>query len=198
MAEKPTNTLSSLGFLTVSEHEDQGLFGGFLVLNLAGRPMEFHCTAPVRPNRAQEILYGPTLRPYLYGEQIGRALIERASATPGLVFTDVEPVLALRPLTSIPVVYVPPAVPPLGATAKSDGTARLDSPHPTPPPAGSIRLHRFTLGALQLAVSESHRDDQSQVVSQWQPHAQDFDLAEPFGRIRDAIEEARRAARSPA
>jgi len=198
MAEKPTNTLSSLGFLTVSEHEDQSLFGGFLVLNLAGRPMEFHCTAPVRPNRAQEILYGPTLRPYLYGEQIARALIERASATPGLVFTDVEPVLALRPLTSVPVVFVPPTAPSREVAASLDNTARLDSPHPTPPPAGSIRLHRFSLGALQLAVPESHRDDQSQVVSQWQPHAEEFDLAEPFGRIRDAIEEARRAARSPA
>jgi hypothetical protein len=197
MAEKPTNTLSSLGFLTVSEQEDQSLFGGFLVLNLAGRPLEFHCTAPVRPNRAQEILYGPTLRPYLYGEQIGRALIERASATPALVFTDVEPVLALRSLTSVPVVYVPPAPPSSDSAAKSAGTARLDSPHPTPPPAGSMRLHRFAIGALHLAVPESHRDDQSQVVSVWQPHAEDFDLAEPFGRIRDAIEEARRAARSP-
>ena len=197
MAEKPTNTLSSLGFLTVSEQEDQSLFGGFLVLNLAGRPLEFHCTAPVRPNRAQEILYGPTLRPYLYGEQIGRALIERASATPALVFTDVEPVLALRSLTSIPVVYVPPAPPASESAAKSDGMARLDSPHPMPPPAGSMRLHRFAIGALHLAVPESHRDDESQVVSQWQPHAEDFNLAEPFGRIRDAIEEARRAARSP-
>ena len=42
-----------------------------MLLNLAGRPLEFHCTAPVKPNRVQQILYGPSLQPYLYGEQIG-------------------------------------------------------------------------------------------------------------------------------
>ena len=46
----------ALGFLTVVEHPQYGLFGGYLVLNLAGRPLEFHCTAPIKPNRAQEIL----------------------------------------------------------------------------------------------------------------------------------------------
>jgi hypothetical protein len=58
---------AALGFLAVVEHELHGLFGGYLLLNATGRPLEFHCTAPVRPNRAQQILYGPTLEPYLYG-----------------------------------------------------------------------------------------------------------------------------------
>jgi hypothetical protein len=193
MPETTTNALSSLGFLTVCEQEDQSLFGGLLVLNLAGRPLEFHCTAPVRPNRAQEILYGPTLRPYLYGEQIGRALMERVGVAPELVFTDVEPALALRPLTTVPIVYVPPRA--SMEQASSDATARLDAPHATPLPASSMRLHRFSLGALQLAVPQTHAQDEPQVVSQWQPHAAEFDLAEPFGRIREAIDEARRAAR---
>src|SRR4051812_23172961 len=56
---------AALGFLTVVEDEQQGLVGGYLLLNPLGRPVEFHCTAPVKPNRAQQILYGPTLRPYL-------------------------------------------------------------------------------------------------------------------------------------
>ena len=51
----------ALGFLTVVEHPQHGLFGGYLLLNHGGRPLEFHCTAPIKPNRAQEILYGPTL-----------------------------------------------------------------------------------------------------------------------------------------
>ncbi len=66
---------AGIGFLSVIEHDELGLFGGYLVLNMAGRPLEFHCTSPVRPNRAQEILYGPTLRPFLFGEQIGQALL---------------------------------------------------------------------------------------------------------------------------
>ncbi len=190
MPDTTKNANSNLGFLTVCEQEDQSLFGGLLVLNVSGRPLEFHCTAPVRPNRAQEILYGPTLRPYLYGEQIGRALMERLSAVPAVVFTDVEPVLALRPLTKAPVVYVGTET---ESKANPEGTARIDAPHPTP--GGSMRLQRFRLGSWQLAVPQAHAEDESRVVSHWQSHADDFDLIEPFGRIREAIEEARRSAR---
>jgi hypothetical protein len=194
MLEKTSNAISSLGFLTVCEQEEQGLFGGLLVLNLAGRPLEFHCTAPVRPNRAQEILYGPTLRPYLYGEQIGRALMERVSTLPGLVFTDVEPALALRPLTTVPVVFVPTHSPE-SQSQPSEITARIDGPHEIPTSKGPLRLHRFSLGTVQLAVPATHGEDEPRVVEHWLPHADQFDLKEPFGRIREAIEEARRTAR---
>ena len=195
MPAKTTNSLSSIGFMTVCEIEDQGLFGGLLVLNLAGRPLEFHCTAPVRPNRAQEILYGPTLRPYLYGEQIGRALMERVGATPDLVFTDVQPALSLRQLTSVPVVFVPPTSPSEISDRDSDRWSRVDGEHQGPASPGLLRLHDFAIGGVLLAVPDTHREDESRVVSQWQSHAEDFDLAEPFGRIREAIEEARRTAR---
>ena len=50
-----------------------------VLLNAAGRPLEFHCTAPIKPNRAQEILYGPTLESFLYGEQIGQTLIGQSN-----------------------------------------------------------------------------------------------------------------------
>ncbi len=99
----------TLGFLTVVEHSQYGLFGGYLILNTAGRPLEFHCTAPIKPNRAQEILYGPTLESFLYGEQIGQTLISQGSALPLLVCTDREPALAAREHVSPPVVLVLPS-----------------------------------------------------------------------------------------
>jgi hypothetical protein len=101
-----TKSLPCLGFLTVVSHNELGLLGGYLLLNAAGRPREFHCTAPVKPNRAQEILYGPTLRPYLYGEQIGQTLLTSSKLTPVLVATDSEPMLAVRDHTHIPVALV--------------------------------------------------------------------------------------------
>ena len=87
---------ATLGFLTVVEHAQHGLMGGYLLLNAAGRPLEFHCTAPLKPNRAQQILYGPTLEPYLYGEQIAEALVGKATVEPLLICTDARPVLAVR------------------------------------------------------------------------------------------------------
>ncbi len=82
----------ALGFLTVIEDPQQGLFGGYLVLNMAGRPLEFHCTAPIQPNRAQQILYGPTLQPYLFGEQIAQTLFTKAKTQPLVLLADREPV----------------------------------------------------------------------------------------------------------
>lgn len=97
-----------LGFMTVIEHPRFGMVGGFLVLTLVGRPVEFHCTAPVRPNRAQEILYGNTLKPYLYGEQIAQVLLRRAKSDLALVLTDQPAVLAVQDSSDIPVLYVAP------------------------------------------------------------------------------------------
>src|SRR5437868_9981449 len=98
----------TIGFLTVVEHDQHGLMGGYLVLNAAARPLEFHCTAPVKPNRAQQILYGPTLTPYLYGEQIGQTLLAKGGQTPLVICTDVEPALCMRQFAAAPVVLVLP------------------------------------------------------------------------------------------
>lgn len=180
-----------IGFLTVMEHEGQGVFGGYLVLNTGGRPIEFHCTAPVRPNRAQEILYGPTLKPYLYGEQIGQALLAKAKSNPLLVFTDLSAVLALRGHSSMPVTLV------ADEEAEYDRRSqhRLDGPHSGPPMPAASRLHYFSVGGQRLAVEVSQRSDEAEIQKRWANYAQDFDLLEPFGRIREAIDEARRSVR---
>ena len=173
----------TVGFITVMENTQLGLFGGYLVLNAAGRPVEFHCTAPVQPSRAQEILYGPTLRPFLYGEQIAKALLHRAKSKPLLVCTDEWPAMAVRPLIGSPVLWV-------------DATGDEQPEHHDVPHAEATRadMLRFTLGEQSVAVLTTHQDDRRQVTDHWTEHLQDFDLAEPFQRIRDAIKEAQSAA----
>lgn len=193
-----TNSLGqnpSIGFLTVCERETQGLFGGYLVLNVAGRPMEFHCTAPVRANRAQEILYGPTLKPYLYGEQIGKALLAKAKTKPKLVFTDVEDVLAVREFASSPVVYVIKDDGGPTHNAESEPHVRMDEPHRDSPNPFSKKLRLFSIGDQRLAVTHGREGDERELVQRWRSHLENFDLAEPFGRIRDAIDEACRSAK---
>ncbi len=184
---------SALGFLTVVDHSQQGLFGGYLVLNVAGRPIEFHCTAPIRPNRAQEILYGPTLEPYLYGEQIGRTLLAKSQAKPLVVCTDCEAILAVREHADLPVALVLQ-----GSTNPADGgegrleseasqhsqrTWRLDAAH---------RLCRFELGPNRLAIPAERPDDRQRIADRLAGLEDRLDLSEPFNRIREAIEEARR------
>ncbi len=199
MSTGERNPKPALGFLTVVEHPQHGLFGGYLVLNLAGRPLEFHCTAPIKPNRAQQILYGPTLEPFLYGEQIGQTLLRQSKAEPLAVCTDRPPALALRELVSMPVVLVlkddcKPAAE--SAAAADEGPPiepngrriRVDAPH-----HGGPRLVIFTLGTSRLAVPERCEGDRQLVVERLLGLDGALDLAEPFERIREAIEEAQRA-----
>lgn len=78
------------GYLLIVEGEDQGLTGGYLIVSDRGRPLEFHCTETIHPNRAQEILFGSTLRPYLIAEQIGGALLKRAQFKADLLIVNDE------------------------------------------------------------------------------------------------------------
>lgn len=166
-----TKSVVCLGFLTVVEHAELGLLGGYLLLNAAGRPLEFHCTAPVRANRAQEILYGPTLRPYLYGEQIGQTLLTRSKLTPLVVCTDSEPVLAARDFTHVPLVLV--------------GQESGDGSH-------------FALARNAVSTARHYSSDEAAIRQAWPAQADTLDLLEPFARIREALEEAQRSVRAAA
>lgn len=191
-------SISALGFLTVVEDPLQGLFGGYLVLNMAGRPVEFHCTAPVKPNRAQEILYGPTLQPYLFGEQIGGTLLSKSQVQPLVICTDREPVLAVRQHAGVPVALVLPGENPpdlVGETpciapsseSREERSWRLDPPH-----SAGVRLCPFRVGRNSLAVAADRADDRRAITDRLAGLDESLDLAEPFSRIREAIEEARR------
>jgi hypothetical protein len=190
MGTADSKSLPTMGFLTVVEHQQYGLFGGYLILNMAGRPLEFHCTAPIKPNRAQEILYGPTLQSFLYGEQIGQTLISQGSTSPLVICTDREPALAAREHVATPLVLVlPPESSDAPPVEESGRVFRVDSPHRGP------RLVTFQLGRNRLALPDRADEDRRLVGERLAELAESFDLAEPFQRIRSAIEEAQQAVR---
>lgn len=181
------NSSPTLGFLTVVHDPEHGLFGGYLALNAAGRPLEFHCTAPVRANRAQEILYGTSLTPYLYGELIGATLVSRVKTSPLIICTDQAPALEVRSTTESPVVLVLPADG--DAPAESSKAAiRVDRAGPAEPIS---RLIAFNLGEHRVAVAARFEKDRRLVEEAYSGPLADFDLAEPFSRIREALQEAR-------
>jgi hypothetical protein len=195
MGDGSAKAKAALGFLTVLDHPQHGLFGGYLVLNFVGRPLEFHCSAPIKPNRAQQILYGPTLEAFLYGEQIGQALVAKAKAKPLTVFTDRRPAMAVREHIKPPVALVLPPKTVVStsedSTSNEDGKFyRLDTAHDRGP-----ELVTFDIGPNRLAVSDRAEDDRQRIRQQLADLGESFDLSEPFLRIREAIEEAQQAAR---
>jgi hypothetical protein len=159
-----------LGFLTAIEVPERGFVGGLLVTNHFGRPLEFQCTAPLKPNRAQEILYGPTLVPYVLGDLIGRTLIEKVGVKPHLVLTERNDLLPMRELVSIPV-------------------ACFDEK----PASGESSAEKETspcrLGRQILRFHAAHTEDQSVAQKGAASVPQDADLREPFERVREALNE---------
>lgn len=167
----------TIGFLTVFEPSEHLFIGGYLILNSKGRPVEFHCTAPVKPNRAQQILYGATLRPYLCCEQIGQALVRRSKQEPILICTDVEDVMELCEISPASVVFAP-------AQDQMD-----QSPHVL-----HTRFVPLAIGNERAWLHPLDRENQAAIEQLWRQHFNSLSLVEPFGRIRDAIREAQRDA----
>ena len=155
------------GFLTAVDSPQHGLFGGYLVVDAIGRPLEFHCTAPVKVSRAQQILYGPTLHGHLHGQQIGGALLAESTATPVVVLTDHEAMMNVRPHAKQPVALVRPI----------DGQ-----------PAEAA----IAVGAAIVTPHASDAADAAAIRERLVSLAEAIDLREPFERIRAAIEEAQR------
>lgn len=160
---------TAFGFLTAIDSPTHGVFGGYLLVDALGRPLEFHCTAPVKVTRAQQILYGATLPSHLHGRQIGAALLAEATVAPAVVLTDVDAMLTVRSHTTLPVVLVRRGD---GATGGPEGGFLLG--------AAAVNPH-----AIDAADVETIRARLEELVAT-------VDLTEPFERIRAAIDEAQR------
>jgi hypothetical protein len=163
---------TSLGFLTVL-HEAGGYLGGYLVTNGWGRPLEFRLSSAVQPNKVQQILYGPTLEPYVCADLIGKTLVDKAGAPAQLVVTDREAALDLRLKLEAPVVWLAP--PEAAETVEAGLTVR-----PASNGRGPVVCHpRFPGDAATARALLEPLDGL-------------LDLTEPFVRIREAIAEARK------
>ncbi len=173
MSGKDAQDQFRLGFLTAVEDAERGVVGGLLVTNRFGRPLEFQCTTPVKPNRTQQILYGPTLRPYLLAEVIGRTLMDKVSVKPHLVLIEAPELLDLRTHVDMPVASF------VAKPTKDDETI-------------------LRVGQQWLAFHAEFEADRAAVQKRSAQVPDTADLKEPFERIREALTETMKgpAARS--
>ena len=156
-----------LGFLTAIHLEHRGHVAGLLVTNKYGRPLEFQCTAPVRPNRTQELLYGPTLVPFLLGELLSKTLLDRIGVKPHVVLTDRLEMLDSRPHVSLPVACVV-------ESARGGECVRI--------------------GKQQFRLHAEFVEDLKEFEKLAKDLAADADLLEPLDRVREALQETLKSA----
>ena len=207
----------NLGFLTVID-QFPGLTGGYLVLNRAGRPLEFHCTMPISPDKIQQILYGETLQPFLFGERIAQTLIQRSKLPVLSIFTDHVAVLPVQSLVSTSIIYIFGREPypesdhahravreiPEGLSESLKGfgidnagfqTRSLVSDEtPKIPRVAGLDVDTWRevrIGNRLIAVPGAGGE---LLISEIKAMARTIDLLEPFSRIRRALDEAKNAA----
>ena len=75
-----------VAFLGYMEFDGAAAYrGAILVTDEWGKPLEFRCTAPVKPNAVQRTLYGQTLMPHILVELIGVPLYEAVQEKPEII-----------------------------------------------------------------------------------------------------------------
>jgi hypothetical protein len=183
------------GYLSVLQSSEHGYFGGYLIVSPLGRPLEFHCTAPVQPNRAQQILYGSTLRSHVVGEQIAGALLGAAERTPRLVLTD-QPELgsAKRPSEMSFVLVLSRQANENEAIFATTVNVLTASSQDVQQELNAMRLWSdpFAASGYQLRHLCAAGSRSSDIIDLLSLLAERVDLGEPFGRIHEAIREAQR------
>jgi hypothetical protein len=170
----PEETLR-LGFLTIVQ-ESSGYLGGYLVTNCWGRPLEFRLSSPVRPNRLQQILYGGTLRSYVCADLIGKTLVDKSSLAAQCLFTDCESVLDVRLWLAVPVVWLASANDPIAEDLAEEGAC----------------VRAAGEGGGQIVCHPRYPADIPAVRELLDSLDGSLDLSEPFIRIRQAVNEARK------
>ncbi len=168
----PKKNDATIGYFTVVDDPRTGWTGGLLVLDRAGRPLEFQCTLPVRPTRAHELLFGPTLRSHLVAQVIGKLLISKCRTPLSLICCDLPEGLKLESFTKSPVALV------LEAAQADDDSITADSI------AGSQGV--TIAGSTFLVAMERHAD--LEAIAAFYNDLPD--AVEPFERIREAVKEA--------
>lgn len=163
---------ANIAYYTVVEDERTGWTGGLLLLNSGGRPLEFQCTLPVRPSRAHEILFGPTLRDHLIGEVIGPLLMAKCRTPIALLCCDQPEAFKMETSVGFPIALV------------DEAAEYEEGPITDEMLIGSASV---PLAGSKLRVAMEHVDQVREIARQL---ADLPDAVEPFERIREAIKEA--------
>jgi hypothetical protein len=179
----------SIGFLSAIEH-DSCLLAGLLVLNLVGRPIEFHCTSPVKPTRSHEVIYGPTLRSFLLADHIAPTLIANLKTLPELFCCDwVE--FTETPNREEQFVFLDSSENVVEDVPAHDSQQfRVDQPHAVLLGPRWQKLFSFQCAGRQLWLNSKDPARQTTVKQQVTELVSQIDLLEPFERIHNAIRES--------
>lgn len=171
-------TQTTVGFLGYREFDNGEAYrGAILVTDEWSKPLEFRCTAPVRPTQLQRTLYGKSLLPHVLTELIGAPLISSVREKPQVILIADEAYFDVRHKIAAPVVRVARAS---VAKAKQEHQAK----------ARSLLLLSASGKFAQVEIEahwkfngdlDSCADRLRDLFGQW-------DLTEPFQRLAEGLQ----------
>ena len=169
--------LNNLAFVTLVEVEDSVLRGGILVTDARGKPVEFRCTSPIRPNAVQRTLYGGTLMSHMAVVLTGKPLIRSVQASPDVVLVQQEEFLWLRTRCEKPVLIARRQGEEMQVSEESD---KNQPEEVLPSPSGKF-------APVVVTCHWDYPDDIAQCKEELGWMFSNFDLVEPFTRVETAL-----------
>lgn len=105
--QHPPATPTAIGYLGYHTFDDGEAYrGAILVTDEGSKPLEFRCTAPVRPTPLQRKLYGKSLLPHILTELIAAPLIASVREKPQMILISDDYFFDLRCKVAFPVIMV--------------------------------------------------------------------------------------------
>ena len=192
--QQPPATQITIGFLGYHKFDGgESYRGAILVTDEEGKPLEFRCTAPVRPTQLQRTLYGTSLLPHILTELIGGPLISSLREKPRLILITDDAYFDVRHKVSTPVIRV---VRPSAMADGMDFDALMQSTpvtrvaRPSGAEAKSLLLQSASGKFAQVEI-EAHWKFAADLDSSCERLRDLFgrwDLTEPFQRLAEGLQ----------
>ena len=165
----------TIGFLGMYRFENgTAIRGGMLVTDVETKPLEFRVTAPIRPQKFQEILYGELLDMHISVGLVGLPLMNALQQKPNLIIVRDELFLRMNAEQEIPTILMLKEDEPLFRQGVSVNP--LNSPDSSRP---SVKI--CTSGQFEPRLEEFTQQLQLIFLNR--------NLMEPFDRLDKACED---------
>lgn len=167
-----------IGFFSLYDTTTEDSYvGALLVTDNNGIPLEFKCTHAIKPTAIQKSLYGDKLKPYIATTLCGIPLLSSISNKPDLLFINIPYILGIRPEIETPTLLIRRAGESINLQSDENKTEKQ-------------RVESES-GQFQAIILQAHPDNSAEVKS-WSGKINqlfnNFDLIEPFDRMKMAIE----------
>jgi hypothetical protein len=153
-----------LAFMDVLLFSDGAIRGGILTTDIETRPYEFRITSPIRPTQLQQMLYGTSLKDYVYGDLICAPLIKATKEKISFVLTTERYIMEVRPLVAVPIILM----------------------------AYNEKVAADEAKSISFQVHKDYSSELSSAKTVLNPITQKLDLMEPFERLKLALNEVHR------